>query len=671
MKTKVFWIAIMTILSVAGAMAQTALPFTGNRAVIRDGATYQIAQSVWSSNSDLYLDIENSFEPTIGYQGDSDGNGNWGPPDNSGQSNLGRQYIKIDVPGLWTRSSGGKPNLWVRRIANPTLTVGGTSKKLSEWGTTITVPSGASAVLSLDPWFCLPKGTNRLMGNGSQIGSYGQSSYSLSGTGTVNYVLSSSDGVAEELYNVGFALNFASTPTQYTINISSNNNNWGTVSGGGTVNEGANVTVVATAKTNYRFVNWTEGGNPVSTNATYTFSATKNRTLVANFEVIPPTQYTINVSSNNNNWGSVSGGGTVNEGANVTVVATAKTNYRFVNWTESGNPVSTDASYTFSATKNRTLVANFEVIPPTQYTINVSPNNTNWGSVSGGGTVNEGANVTVVATAKTNYRFVNWTEGGNPVSTDASYTFSATKNRTLVANFEVIAPTTYALSVSSGTGSGNYEAGEVVNIAANAPPTGQQFKNWTSSNGGTFGNANASSTTFTMPSNTVTITANYEDIPVTIYTIVSSAGSGGTISPSGTVTVTQGESETFTWTPADGYEVEAVEVNGSIISTTENSYTFSNVQANGTISVSFRSVTAIEDINPASLKIWSPSSGTIRISSEEIILEVRVYTLTGSLSRIISPNSGEVTISNLPQGVVIVRVQTQSGTHSVKWRIEN
>src|SRR5262249_17051155 len=57
----------------------------------------------------------------------------------------------------------------------------------------------------------------------------------------------------------------------------------GTVSGGGTFNSGSNVTVVATPNANFTFANWTEFGSPVSSQATYSFTATANRRLTANF----------------------------------------------------------------------------------------------------------------------------------------------------------------------------------------------------------------------------------------------------------------------------------------------------------------------------------------------------------------------------------------------------
>ena len=58
----------------------------------------------------------------------------------------------------------------------------------------------------------------------------------------------------------------------------------GTVTGAGAYKPNATVTLKATAYKDYEFVNWTEDGDEVSDAATYQFTATENRTLVANFK---------------------------------------------------------------------------------------------------------------------------------------------------------------------------------------------------------------------------------------------------------------------------------------------------------------------------------------------------------------------------------------------------
>ena len=69
----------------------------------------------------------------------------------------------------------------------------------------------------------------------------------------------------------------------YTISISANPADGGTVTGGGSYEQGQNCTVTATANEGYAFTNWTEDGEVVSTEATYTFNVDRNRNLVANF----------------------------------------------------------------------------------------------------------------------------------------------------------------------------------------------------------------------------------------------------------------------------------------------------------------------------------------------------------------------------------------------------
>jgi hypothetical protein len=71
----------------------------------------------------------------------------------------------------------------------------------------------------------------------------------------------------------------------------------GTLSGGGSVDVGSELTVSAAAAVGYGFVAWTEGTNTVSTNQQYTFPVSANRVLTANFSPknSPPTD--INLSN--------------------------------------------------------------------------------------------------------------------------------------------------------------------------------------------------------------------------------------------------------------------------------------------------------------------------------------------------------------------------------------
>ncbi len=78
----------------------------------------------------------------------------------------------------------------------------------------------------------------------------------------------------------------------------------------------------------------------------------------------------------------------------------------------------------------------FTTLPSSQsFTITATANPTNGGTVSGGGAFDQGQSCTLTATANSGYTFTNWTENGNVVSTEASYTFTVNSDRDLVANF--------------------------------------------------------------------------------------------------------------------------------------------------------------------------------------------------------------------------------------------
>lgn len=255
----------------------------------------------------------------------------------------------------------------------------------------------------------------------------------------------------------------------------------GTTTGDGVVSDGGNATVVATANAGYSFVNWTEGGVEVSRSATYTFVAMGDRVLVANFTA----GVVINTSAAPVAGGTTSGGGAANVGASVTVVATASAGYSFVNWTENGTQVSTSASYTFTASVSRALVANFQTTGGggggNTWTVSTGSSPSAGGTTSGAGVYANGASVTVVAAPNPGYMFKGWQEGGVTVKSTVSYTFNATSNRALTAKFAIAATiNTSVFPSNAGTtsGGGLFEDGDLVTLTA-SPVAGAMFVNWT------------------------------------------------------------------------------------------------------------------------------------------------------------------------------------------------
>jgi len=78
----------------------------------------------------------------------------------------------------------------------------------------------------------------------------------------------------------------------------------------------------------------------------------------------------------------------------------------------------------------------------------------------------------------------------------------------------------------------------------------------------------------------------------TFYTIAASAGTGGSVSPSGSTSVLGGADASFSITPSSGYRVDDVTVDGKSVGAV-TSYTFPSVSAGHTLKASFASTAAL------------------------------------------------------------------------------
>jgi len=156
------------------------------------------------------------------------------------------------------------------------------------------------------------------------------------------------------------------------------------------------------------------------------------------------------------------------------------------------------------------------------YTINISGGAQTYtltvASGSGDGDYEAGENVSITANgAPSGQVFDQWlVNSGNPqiANVNASVTTLTMPagNVAVTATYKDQPPQEYTLNVISGSGDGSYEAGENVTITANGAPSGQVFDYWVVNSGSPqIANANASSTTLTMPAGNVTVTATYKD----------------------------------------------------------------------------------------------------------------------------------------------------------------
>ena len=108
--------------------------------------------------------------------------------------------------------------------------------------------------------------------------------------------------------------------------------------------------------------------------------------------------------------------------------------YEFVALKENGEIISEDPNYEFIVESDRHFTAEFAL---QEFTVSLSANPSDGGTVSGSGTYTYGATVYAIAVPNTNYIFKNWTdENGSIITSNPQYVFEATQNTNLTANFE-------------------------------------------------------------------------------------------------------------------------------------------------------------------------------------------------------------------------------------------
>ena len=196
-------------------------------------------------------------------------------------------------------------------------------------------------------------------------------------------------------------------------------------------------------------------------------------------------------------------------------------------------------------------------------------------------------------TAPSDKQFKGWSTSADG-SVISGTTYEVSSDTTFYAIWESkeysITVTDGKATIGAGSEISKAAEGTAVTLTANAAPYGKVFDKWEVVSGGiTLADANSATTTFTMPASAVSVKATYKTTPATTYNLTTQVNGGhGTISASKTG-LTAGSTETITFNPEVGYEIDTVTVNGTATSVSGNTLNVT-MNENKTVVVTYKAI---------------------------------------------------------------------------------
>ena len=143
------------------------------------------------------------------------------------------------------------------------------------------------------------------------------------------------------------------TKIKYTVHVTSNIPNGGTVSpGSGTYDAGTSITLNATPANGYRFLNW--GTDATGSSSSLNLLINGNKNITANFIQ----EYTLAVSADTSEGTVSPKGGIYDAGTAINLTATAIFSYVFSSWSGTDNDSTNPTTVTMNT--NKSVIANFE-----------------------------------------------------------------------------------------------------------------------------------------------------------------------------------------------------------------------------------------------------------------------------------------------------------------------
>ena len=366
----------------------------------------------------------------------------------------------------------------------------------------------------------------------------------------------------------------------YTVTATAGEGGSVTPAGTTSVEYGESLTVNITADDCYHIDSVFVDGAYAGAITSYTFSnVTADHTLSATFA---RDSYTITASAGEGGSITPAGATEVLCGGSQSYIITPDEGYYIASLTVDGEQQAAQNSWTFSDVRgDHTIVVTFA-----HYSYTVTTTAGEGGSVTPAGTTNVeyGENLTVTIAPDDCYHIDSVFVDGAYAGAVTDYTFSnVTADHTLLATF---ARDSYTITTNAGEGGSITPAGATEVLCGGSqsytitPEEGYYIATLTVD-----GEQQAAQNSWTFSDvrgdHTIAVTFSRYS-----YTVTTSAGEGGSVTPAGTTSVEYGEDLSITITPDDCYHIDSVFIDG-VYSGAITNYTFSSITADHTLSATF------------------------------------------------------------------------------------
>jgi len=254
---------------------------------------------------------------------------------------------------------------------------------------------------------------------------------------------------------------FAVIPPRRTITITAPSNGTITVKNGATeihtgeqVDDGTTITIIATAAPGYKLKKIAVGGQEYTTSP-QDFTVSADVTVSAEFEQLPAAQHTVTVTVPNANEGTLTvvrkadnsavdaTHDKVDNGAVIVITATAKAGYR-LKQIKVGSETFTTSPQDFTVSADVTVSAEFEAESVVKSTVHITTPNPTEGNLevklndvtlSDGALVDDGAELTIIATPSNGFKLKSITINGDIISATNPITYRVAGNVFISAQF--------------------------------------------------------------------------------------------------------------------------------------------------------------------------------------------------------------------------------------------